>query len=237
MTELERFAAVVLAAWQAESGRADAPLSVGDLLDRTLPYKQARRLLALETAEDYEALVMRLIAEEAGLVVTEPGETAEMARTTLASKVPDLDVLRLLRSASFTFSDDAVSRLEGVRPLPGAATRMPPEDHAAASEPTAADEDRVLPIRRSPEPAVSTATPPASPREAGPPPEFLTGVAFTPPSDGCWSCGAGFPAGRTVNFCVECGADQRQPQCASCGATVERQWKHCPECGTVLARQ
>ncbi len=237
MTELERFAAVVLAAWQAESGRADAPLSVGDLLDRTLPYKQARRLLALETAEDYEALVMRLVAEEAGLVVTDPGEAAEMSRTTLASKVPDLEMLRLLRSANITFSDDAVSRLEGVRPLPGAATALPPEASDESSDPTADDRDRVLPLRRTPEPALSTATPTSSPREVGPPPEFLTGVAFTPPGDGCWSCGAALPAGRTVNFCVECGADQRQPQCASCGTTVERQWKHCPECGMVLAKQ
>lgn len=241
MTELERFAAVLLAAWQAENGRADAALPVGGLLDRTLPYKQARRLLAIEASEDYEALVLRLVAEEAGLVVTDPGEAAEMARSTLAAKVPDLEALRLLRSATIRFSDDAVSRLEGVRPLPGASA-APPDALAEpeAATPVADDDpqDRVIPIRaRASEPAVSTATPPPSTEDAGPPPDFLTGVAFTPPTGSCWSCGSVLPGGRTVNFCVECGADQRQPQCASCGATVERHWKHCPECGMVLARQ
>ncbi len=237
MTELERFAAVLLAAWQAESGRSDAALAVGALLDRILPYKQARRQLALETAEDYEALVLRLVGEEAGLVVTEPGEAAEMARTTLASKVPDLEVLRLLRSAAVTFSDDAVSRLEGVRPLPASAPSIeePADDSPVES---GVDDDRVFPIRRAAEPALSTATPsPEPPAGAGSPPEFLTGVAFTPPAEACWSCDTALPIGRTINFCVECGADQRQPQCASCGATVERHWKHCPECGMVLARQ
>lgn len=233
MTDLERFAAVLLAEWQATSGRADARLTVDDLLERVLPYKLARRVLALESSEDYEAMVLRLVGGEGDLVGTEPGEAGDIARTVMAAKVPDLDVLQRLRGATIALTDEAIARLEGVRPLPPTSAPVPPTD---ARERAAADEEeRVIPIRRSSEPAVSTATPP--PRgEPSPPPAFLTGVAFTPPSGSCWECGAALPAGRTVNFCVECGADQRTPQCASCGATVERQWKHCPECGMVLAR-
>jgi hypothetical protein len=237
VTDLERFAAVLLSEWQNEGGRPTAALTVAGLLDRTLPYRAARRALALESSEDYEALVLRLIGEEAGLVVTDPIEAAEMARSTLESKIPDLDVLRLLRSATLTFTDDAVSRLEGVRPLPAAA--RPEESMAAAAEangPAAARPDPdVLPMRRAPEPADHTSV--ATPRAPSePPPAFLTKVAFTPPEDACWQCAQPLPTGRKANFCVECGADQRQPQCFSCGATVERQWKHCPECGMVLAR-
>jgi hypothetical protein len=234
VTDLERFAAVLLAEWQAESGRLDAPLAVGSLLDRTLSYKQARRLLKLETSEDYELLVLRLLAGEGGLAVSEPGEAGDIARTVVAAKVPDLDVLQRLRSATMTFTDEAVGRLEGVRPLPSSGPDEPPPGGPVAGR-SSGEPDRVFPIRRPPEPAASTATP--TPRgDPGPPPEFLTGVAFTPPGGTCWGCGSGLPAGRTVNFCVECGADQRTPQCASCGAAVERQWKHCPECGLVLAR-
>lgn len=233
MTDLERFAAVVLAQLQAEGGRSDAPLGVANLLDRILPYKLSRRLLALETSEDYEALVIRLVAEEAHLVVTSPLEAAEMARVTLEAKVPDLDVLRLLRSATLTFTDDARSRLEGVRPLPGPSS---PPAATAATVPADETPDRVIPIRRVAEPALSTATAPPSTPPA-PPPEFLTGVAFTPPTAACWECGAALPSGRAANFCVECGADQRQPRCPSCQGTVERHWKHCPECGMLLARQ
>lgn len=232
MTDLERFAAVLLAEWQASAGRADAPLTVEALLDRVMPYKQARRLLALETSEDYEAMVLRLVSGEGDLMLAVPGEAGDIARTVMAAKVPDLDVLQRLRGAAIQFTDEAISRLEGVRPMPGpAGERAAP----APAAPPAAAADRVIPIRRPAEPAVTTATPPPQ----GPPapsPEFLTGVAFTPPSGSCWECGAALPSGRPVNFCVECGADQRTPQCASCGASVERHWKHCPECGMVLAR-
>lgn len=236
MTDLERFAAVVLAEWQATSGHRDARLPVQDLVERVLPYKMARRVLAIESSEDYEAMVLRLLSGEGDLAVAEPGEAGDIARTVMAAKVPDLEVLGRLHGATIAFTDEAMSRLEGVRPLPPAAPQsasVPPSDDGA---PAASNErERVIPLRRPPEPAVSTATPP--PRgEPTPPPEFLTGVAFSPPGENCWSCGTALPAGRTVNFCVECGADQRAPQCGSCGGAVERQWKHCPECGMVLAR-
>ncbi len=231
MTDLERFAAVLLAEWQATSGRGDAPLGVDDVLERVLPYKLARRVLGIEASEDYEALVLRLISGEGGLLQAEPGEAGDIARTVMAAKVPDLEVLERLRGATLRFTDEAIGRLEGVRPLPPAAPARGPEAETAAS-PAA---ERVIPIRRPSEPAVSTATPPP-PGNPSPPPEFLTGVAFTPPSGSCWSCSAALPEGRTVNFCVECGADQRQPQCNACGAAVERQWKHCPECGGMLGK-
>jgi hypothetical protein len=235
VTDLERFAAVLLAEWQAASGRAESALAVGGLLDRTLPYKSARRVLALESSEDYEALVLRLISGEGNLVTTDPGEAGDIARTVMAAKVPDLTVLDNLRQATIAFTDEAIARLDGVRPLPPSAPPVREAEAAAPALVAEAEDDHVIPIRRAPEPAVSTAT---ARREApaGRTPDFLTEVSFTPPIGGCWACGVALPDGRVVNFCVECGADQRMPQCPSCHATVERQWKHCPECGMVLAR-
>ncbi|MEO8478924.1 MAG: zinc ribbon domain-containing protein [Gemmatimonadota bacterium] len=226
MTEIERFAALLLAEMRAEGARPESALGVGALLDRTFPYKVARRTLPLESAEDYEAMVLRLIAEEAGIVVTEPIDAAEMARTTLATRIPDLDVLRLLRSASVTFTDDAITRLDGVRILPSKPSE-PSASHDAPEpsterEPTpepSVERERVFPIRRHTEVAdatrVATATPPAA-------------------GEMCWSCGAPPPRGRRVTFCVACGADQRAPTCGGCGAAVERSWKHCPDCGQGL---
>lgn len=244
MTDLERFAAILLAEWQAASGRTDAALAVGDLLDRTFPYRSARRALNLDSSEDYELCVLRLVGEEAALVETSPREAGEMARATLAAKIPDLEQLQLLRGATITFSDDAVSRLEGVRPLrpstgannehlPGAEAEGEPD-----SAPRGDDQAGVIPIRRpaaaDPAPEEAPRTTRAAPSE--PPPAFLTGVAFTPPEGSCWQCNTPLPTGRQVNFCVECGADQRSPQCVSCGGVVERDWKHCPECGASQER-
>lgn len=230
MTELERFAAVLLNHWQQESGQPAAPLAVGSLLDRTLPYRTARRELGIDASEDYETLVLRLIAGEGGLARTEPPEAGEMARTTMASKVPDLDVLRLLRSATVTFTDDAIAQLEGVRPLPPRPEEplAPPVVAEVPAEPVMPTP--VIPLHR----AEAVPEPPAP---AEPPPAFLTGVAFTPPSQRCWQCEQPLPAGREVKFCVECGADQRTPACGQCGAAVERAWRFCPECGTALHLQ
>lgn len=244
MTELERFAAILLAEWQAESGRTDAALAVGALLDRTFPYRTARRSLQLESSEDYELFVLRLVGEEGGLVETSPREAGEMARATLAEKIPDLDQLQLLRGATITFSDDAVSRLDGVRPLPqsSGADQAPPEDGTDVEVPRPASEGQassgVIPIRRPPPPADVPPEVPVTTRAAPeePPEAFLTGVEFTPPEGSCWQCDTPLPTGRRVNFCVECGADQRAPQCLACGGVVERHWKHCPECGATLER-
>lgn len=234
MTDLERFAAVLLAEWLQEGHHRGDALAVGSVLDRTLPYRTARRLLGIDVSEDYEMLVLRLVAEEGGLVRTEPAAAATMAQETLASKLPDLDTLRRLHSAAMTFTDDALARLEGVRPMP-----MPPPA-PASPVPSAMEEDApaprtVFPIRPNATPERSPALEPPVRTPDEPPAEFLTGVAFTPPGAGCWSCQAPLPTDRVVKFCVSCGADQRAPSCPGCGTTVERGWTFCPECGGGLA--
>lgn len=237
MTDLERFAAVLLAEWQQEGHHRSEPIVVGSLLDRTLPYRTARRLLGVDVSEDYEMLVLRLLAEEGGLVRTDPPEAAEAARETVAAKVPDLEILQRLRSAAVTLTDDAVDRLEGVRPMPTPSSpvaddAMPPVNAVENPQTTART---VFPIRR-PEIADATATaaPPVTAPPIVPPPAFLTGVAFSAPDQTCWSCGTPLPSDRVVKFCVGCGVDQRQPTCDGCGSTVERDWSFCPECGGTL---
>ena len=248
MTELERLASTLLTQWHAEGGADGGPIGVGALLDRVLPYRQARRLLGIDISEDYEALLLRLLAEEEGLVHVVPHAAAELARATIGSKLPDLDVLEKLRSAEVTLTPAALSRLEGVLQMPPA---RPPEGETVPA-PVAAppidglgeesddhpidDTDIIpLPVSRMVADAIRVAleTPPAGP-PPGPPPDFLTAVQFTPPQESCWSCSEGLPEGRMVKFCPFCGADQRPPACPACGGAVERNWKHCPECGVKL---
>ncbi len=236
MTELERLAAALLAQWRAEGGPVDAPIAVGSILDRTLPYRVARRLLGIDVSEDYEALLLRLIAEEEGLVVIEPADAAEMARSTMAARIPDLDVLQLLRSATVTFQASTAMRLDGVLPLrPAAPTE--PSPWAAPTSPAAPEalaETPVTPIRAevvADHTAVVPAGPPVAPTPA---PAFVTQVRFDAPGAACWSCDATLPIGRTVKFCPFCGADQREPTCPGCNVAVERGWRHCPDCGERL---
>ncbi len=225
MTELERFAALLLNQWQSGGGQDGGPIMVGNLLDNILPYRVARRYLPLEVSEDYELLVLKLVAGEGGLVITSPAEAGEMARSTLAESLPDLDVLQLLRSATVMLTEDSLYRLEGVRPLPSGVAGGGPSEVPSSDE--AADNEGVFPIRPA------AAMPVSGPRDETPPPH-LEQVEFTPPGETCWSCGIGLPRGRRVSFCVQCGADQRVPTCSNCGTEVERSWRFCADCGTAL---
>lgn len=255
MTELERLAATLLSQWHTDGGADGGPISVATLLDRVLPYRHARRLLGIDVSEDYEALLLRLLAEEEGLVEVHPREAAEQARTTLAARLPDLDVLQQLRNAELTVRTETVTRLEGVLQMPPARPVDPVlpavVNAVAGSEPQAypdlssldeSDDEPIddadiipLPVSRVVADAIRVALESPGPDEPlPPPPEFLTAVEFHPPSASCWSCGDGLPEGRAVKFCPFCGADQREPACPACGAAIERRWKHCAECGIKL---
>jgi len=253
MTELERFAAALLVQWRSDGGTDAQPITVGALLDKVFPYRLARRVLGIDVSEDYEALVLRLIAEEEQLVRTEPLDAAEMAKSTMTSKLPDLDVLQLLRAATISLTSRTIARLEGVLPMPPAreesrwAEPAAPVPEPPAENDTLPDAAPAVALEAAPaERASPDIIPlhPAGPESAHertptePPPAFLTTVSFTPPSgDTCWSCSEVLPKDRTVKFCPFCGADQRQPTCGACGTPVERRWKHCPECGGSLAPQ
>lgn len=237
MTELERIAAALLVQWRSDGGAVDAPIAVSAILDHALPYRVARRVLGIDVSEDYEALLLRLLSEEEGLVVVEPADAAEMARTTMAAKLPDLDVLQLLRSATVTFTESTTERLTDVLPLRTTPAPDPSPWSPVADVPAARTETPVTPIRAEPvAPADATAVaPPTGP--PAPVPEFVTKVQFDAPTSPCWSCAVALPSGRTVKFCPYCGADQREPSCPACEAPVERDWRHCADCGERLPAQ
>ncbi len=231
MTELERFAAALLAQWRAGGGTGGGPIGVTAVIERVLPYRTARRLLGIDASEDYEALVLRLVAEEEHLVTTDPLDAAEMAKATVASKLPDLDVLQLLRAATVTVTPQSIARLADILPMPAPAA----ESSESAPRPSTGSVDEpVIPLH--PAPIASPPAGPVTPVRPEPVKEaYLTSVQFTPPGGStCWSCGETLPGDRAMKFCPECGADQREPVCPACGAAVERRWKHCADCGATL---
>lgn len=270
MTELERLAAALLVQWRTDGGVAGGPIAVSALLDRVLPYRVARRILGIDVSEDYEALVLRLLAEEEDLVRVDPVDAADMAKATVNSRLPDLDALQLLRSATVTLTERTIARLGDVLPMPSAKEEAKPAP-APAPAPVTNDEPPSRTARRgsapssrskatqraaefeAPAAAASAPAPPVAPngndviplhpeiatvsesKPAGPQPDFLTTVTFTPPvAAHCWSCTGVLPLDRAVKFCPFCGTDQRQPTCTECGAMAERGWKHCPDCGATL---
>jgi len=212
MSELQRFAAAILAQWRSEGGGDAAPIDVSVLLDRVLPYRMARRMLGIDISEDYEALMLRLLAEEGGFATITPSDAAELAREELRAKLPELAVLQLLRSSSIVLNASRIDAAAAVDAAPAAATAPIP------------------PLKESP-----WAPPPAPPAPApAPAPAALPVVDDVTSADACWACFEPLPVGPNVKFCPFCGADQRQPTCNACGAAAQIGWKHCAECGAKL---
>ena len=73
---------------------------------------------------------------------------------------------------------------------------------------------------------------PESPSPDEPPPQAAAPVV---PAR-CGRCRSDLPVGRVVNFCPQCGYDQRRGFCPQCNAPLETQWRHCVSCGTTLPR-
>lgn len=210
MTELERLAGALLAQWRADGGGDHDPIAVSALLDRVLPYRVARRVLGIDASEDYEALMLRLLSEEESLVHVTPSDAAELARATANSRLPDLDVLKLLRPASFTLAERILTE----------SLVAPDVPQLKETSTWAADVTAVESAPNAVRPEEPSSRPTASHRDAD--------------VEGCWSCAKTLPTNRHAKFCPFCGADQRQPACSACGAIAERGWKHCAECGEKL---
>jgi predicted RNA-binding Zn-ribbon protein involved in translation (DUF1610 family) len=148
-----------------------------------------------------------------------------MAKATINSKLPDLDVLQLLRAATITVTPRTLAIIAGEESLESASA-VAVEETAPVEVPVVVDADpestwappRPLPSADHEEPTPVTTTPGAV-------------------DESCWSCHEALPPSRNAKYCPQCGADQREPNCAACGGAVERRWKHCPDCGAKLWAQ
>jgi len=123
MDELTRFARHL-------AGRlGDRSASVAEIRSTLVPYQTERRALEFASIEDYETVLLRLIAEEQGHLRTSPPAAAERCREELAQPNPDLGVLDHLGDAIVQLGSPA-----GAPPAPEPA----PLSHPAAPAPSAA---------------------------------------------------------------------------------------------------
>jgi hypothetical protein len=262
MTDLERlFRRLVANVAAADPARLHRPMRVDDILETHLPYRSNRRALEVDSSEDYELLVLRLVAGEAGLAQPRDPAAAQAFRAELASSNPDLDVLRRHAEAELALAGDALAFALG--PGPEERAYGPPEAFAPRAagpddepEPPVAeeatgeiDDDDPAPIpapARPAWPSVAAATPPITDEL------LLDAIRFSresqpavpvPPArephghaegESCAYCGGTLPTGRTVRFCPHCGQSQTGARCPACDEEVELGWRHCVACGHRL---
>ncbi len=181
------------------------PFTVQDLYETLVPYRHHRRELGIETNQDYETAVARLLAGERGYVRTDP-ELQDKLKKELASTNPDAGIFR---DAAMT----RVSLDQGALAAAGVVTAEQTQNAAPRPGQTAAEQE-----------TVSSATAAAIP---------AMGEVDVP--EGCRYCGGTLPDGRQVTFCPHCGMNLSTMRCEGCGTELEGAWRFCVNCGKKVA--
>lgn len=251
MDELTRFARRLVEQLTASKEGVNRAVPVGQIREKILPYRTHRRALMLESVEDYETVLLRLVAGERGFVRTLPPAAAKRCQDELAGANPDLGVLDELADSTIQITSLAAAQIVGddgevtlseakgpvspEAPAPSAAAR-PQSDKPAAPRPPQIDK---VQYRRTAEIAsvaprdvtLSAAKGPVSPPAPAP-------SAASPPQGDtqaeCRHCHHVMPAGRTVVFCPWCGGRLIPFTCARCQTELDSEWRHCITCGAPV---
>lgn len=199
------------------------PVPVGDIAERLIPYRTHRATLGVDTNEDYEMTVLRLLSGERGFAQVFPDDVRSALEREASGPNPDTGIFRQFPDATFLLDADRVADLTGSaeQPPPRAPrfagrAEPPPEPRRQAD---AGDDDDVpqpLPFVLEEDP--ETQQPPARPRE----------IAGSAP---CPYCGDNLPVGRTVLFCPHCGQNIGVVHCPTCGSELDVGWTFCITCG------
>jgi len=242
-TDVERLFRHLVQSLQAgDPARLREPVVLHDLLMRIVPYRSARRALRVDTSEDYELLVLRLVSGEGGFVRAEPEPMHVRFAEEAVSVNPDLGVLHEFRDAQLVLDRDAIAWVlaspapaDAYAPPAAATPPAPPSVPPVAPAPPVPPVPSVPPV--PPAPSAPRTPPPPTPTPPPPPPPAPEPVAsgVRAAEHACLMCGGRLPAGRLVNFCPHCGRSQARGDCPHCLAEVEYGWNFCVACGGGLA--
>lgn len=210
------------------------PFEVSSLYQTLIPYRLNRTELGIDSSEEYELTLMRLLAGTRGLLSGDPDMQMAL-QAELESPNPDLSVFRVWATASVSINANAVRALDSqstaaIRtPTPAVTTRQA----AMAGLPT-------LEVATSVGPAVSSSEVPGASRTAAPvatPPESkpaqsqpVTAISHSH-GPGCRYCGGELPDARDAHFCPHCGQNLSVKQCPACSTELEVEWQFCITCG------
>jgi hypothetical protein len=221
--ELDRlFHRLVLNLAELDPSRVHGPVEVAELYQRLVPYRTHRTELGLDSHEDYEMTVLRLLAGERGYALVEPAEAREALAKQAASVNPDTGFFKRFGNARVTFDPGHVRTVLGgdvepAEPAPAPeAEPQAPLEMDALGEPSAGDGD-----------AGETGMPFALEEDGA---SVLPRMASAP----CSFCGGALPVGRAVIFCPHCGQNVGVVHCPACGTELDFGWRYCITCGRQM---
>jgi len=179
------------------------PFTVAELHDTLVPYRHYRRDLGIETNQDYEVAVTRLISGERGYIRADESMQQRLKKEVTSSHA-DPGLFREYASARISLVPEAVKDL-GV-PIPAQnAGGYSAGTHAPGG--TGGDGNGTA----------TTFTVPS-----------LSAMDLP---EGCRYCGGTLPEGRAITYCPHCGQNLAAKHCAGCGAELDPAWKFCVSCG------
>jgi len=218
--ELTRFARHLIEQLGVSSEGVHRAIPVASLRETVLPYRKHRRALGVESVEDYETVLLRLVAGERGYLRTIPAEAAERCRSELAQATPDLAVLDEVAGATVQVTSMAAAQIvdDGAVRAVGEVGEVREVREVSPSRRTVRPN---RPDRPTSTTSLSSPTPPTSPSP-------------TPPTSACRHCDHAIPAGRQVVFCPWCGQRLIPFTCPRCGTELSSEWRHCITCGAEV---
>jgi predicted RNA-binding Zn-ribbon protein involved in translation (DUF1610 family) len=231
MDELDRLFHRLVQNIRAQSpSQLTVPFTVAELYEQLVPYRHNRRELGIETNQDYETTINRLLSGERGYLV---GDAAmqESLRKELSGTKPDTGAFREYATTEVSISPDALRSL-GTAATSAAAASAAAGTTVRAAPPAAPAASPAA----APRGAASTATDTARARDGAQSARAVTAPAVTPfegfaVAEGCKFCGASLPEGRDVKYCPNCGQNLSITRCPACGSEIQADWKYCIACG------
>jgi hypothetical protein len=216
------------------------PFTVQELYETLIPYRHHRRELGIETNQDYEIAVTRLLSGERDYLMTDPAMRDKL-KAEIESPHMDPGAFREFATSKVSLAPEALRRIRALT-ASGDAEASAPATAAPGSKPIASEREQgstptinaTFPVASPPSAtAPSAAAAPIPPREASASaPAALTSMMNAAPvPEGCRFCGGTLPEGRTVIYCPHCGNNLSISRCPACGSELEKGWKFCATCG------
>jgi len=220
------------------------PFEVAELYTTLIPYRHNRRELELETNQDYEHVLLRLLSGERGYLIGDPQMQTDL-RAELDAPNPDLTKFRAYATTMVSLAPDGARPADAPvvrRPGSGGGAEAPPNPpapaQAMAERPTLGVPEQAAPRQQpAPRPAAPAApAPPPAPSPAAPvvapqPTTSAIGQRSIVASGNCRYCGGALPEGRSITFCPHCGQNLTVANCPACGTELDVGWKFCTTCG------
>jgi hypothetical protein len=221
MDDLERFfRELVRVINETDPEHLRSPFQVSELYQKIIPYRSYKKRLELDSSEDYDMLLLRLLGGERGYASVEPIEVQNHLAQEAESISPTPGLFREFAAATVQLNNSVVRSVLSEADLYAPPASVGSTNTHGLSHP---EDTYDLPVDQP-----STASP-------GPVFEAVeTEPAVTDPIEGaalCPGCSRPFPSDRDVIYCPFCGTRVGLLSCNHCGSEIESSWSYCVTCG------